>query len=155
MLKKHHRSLSASLLLLSAFCATVFLGQEMLISIVTLIVLSAELGISNGLFKKHDKNVKIEGKNKQEALLVNTYTDGVNLVEENGAVGMQIVSLLKAVKRLDATETNELRSCGAITASNSEKANLYSKPAFRLSDSFLCRTTCSSIGKAGRWINWT
>lgn len=32
--------------------------------------------------------VKIEGKNKNEAIIVNTHTDGVNVVEENGAVGM-------------------------------------------------------------------
>ncbi|MFC3747610.1 hypothetical protein [Paenibacillus sp. GCM10012306] len=32
--------------------------------------------------------VKINGKNKDEAIIINTHTDGVNVVEENGAVGM-------------------------------------------------------------------
>ncbi|OMD40319.1 hypothetical protein [Paenibacillus odorifer] len=32
--------------------------------------------------------VKIDGKNKDEAIIVNTHTDGINVVEENGAVGM-------------------------------------------------------------------
>ncbi|TVX91530.1 Zn-dependent exopeptidase M28 [Cohnella terricola] len=56
MLEKLHRSLSPSLLLLLAFCAAVFIGEETVISIATLIVLSAELGISYGLFKKRDKS---------------------------------------------------------------------------------------------------
>lgn len=32
--------------------------------------------------------VTIEGKNKKEAIIINSHTDGVNVVEENGAVGM-------------------------------------------------------------------
>lgn len=32
--------------------------------------------------------VKIDGKNKDESIIINTHTDGVNVVEENGAVGM-------------------------------------------------------------------
>jgi hypothetical protein len=32
--------------------------------------------------------VKIDGKNSEEAIIVNTHTDGVNVVEEDGAVGM-------------------------------------------------------------------
>lgn len=32
--------------------------------------------------------VKIDGKNKDEAIIINTHTDGINVVEENGAVGM-------------------------------------------------------------------
>ncbi|MFF2090734.1 hypothetical protein [Paenibacillus sp. NPDC058174] len=32
--------------------------------------------------------VKVEGKNKGESIIVNTHTDGVNVVEENGAIGM-------------------------------------------------------------------
>lgn len=30
----------------------------------------------------------IEGKNKNESILINTHTDGINVVEENGAIGM-------------------------------------------------------------------
>ncbi|BCN31652.1 zinc-binding metallopeptidase family protein [Anaeromicropila herbilytica] len=32
--------------------------------------------------------VAIEGKNKKESIIINSHTDGVNVVEENGAVGM-------------------------------------------------------------------
>ncbi|WP_060859421.1 M28 family peptidase [Paenibacillus riograndensis] len=32
--------------------------------------------------------VKIEGRNKKESLIVNTHTDGVNVIEEDGAIGM-------------------------------------------------------------------
>ncbi|OYP43593.1 hypothetical protein CG709_04365, partial [Lachnotalea glycerini] len=32
--------------------------------------------------------VTMEGKNKQESILINTHTDGVNVVEEDGAIGM-------------------------------------------------------------------
>ncbi|WP_020432871.1 hypothetical protein, partial [Paenibacillus riograndensis] len=32
--------------------------------------------------------VKIEGRNKNESIIVNTHTDGVNVIEEDGAIGM-------------------------------------------------------------------
>lgn len=32
--------------------------------------------------------VQIEGKNKTESIIINSHTDGINVVEENGAVGM-------------------------------------------------------------------
>lgn len=32
--------------------------------------------------------VKIEGKNNEETILINSHTDGINVVEENGALGM-------------------------------------------------------------------
>lgn len=32
--------------------------------------------------------VLVEGKNKEETILINTHTDGINVVEENGAIGM-------------------------------------------------------------------
>jgi hypothetical protein len=32
--------------------------------------------------------VTMEGKNKDESIIINTHTDGINVVEENGAIGM-------------------------------------------------------------------
>jgi len=41
--------------------------------------------------------VKIEGKNKNESIIINTHTDGVNVIEENGAVGM--LSMLRYLQQ--------------------------------------------------------
>lgn len=32
--------------------------------------------------------VTVEGKNKEESIIINSHTDGINVVEENGAIGM-------------------------------------------------------------------
>jgi hypothetical protein len=37
--------------------------------------------------------VTIEGKNKDESIIINTHTDGINVVEENGAIG--ILSMIR------------------------------------------------------------
>lgn len=55
MLENLYRRLSAVLLLILALCATVFIGKETVISIVTIILLLAELGISLLLLKKREK----------------------------------------------------------------------------------------------------
>lgn len=55
MLEILYRRLSAVLLLILALCATVFIGKETVISIVTIIFLLAELGISFLLLKKREK----------------------------------------------------------------------------------------------------
>lgn len=40
--------------------------------------------------------VKIEGKNKEETILINSHSDGINVVEENGALGM--LSMIRYLK---------------------------------------------------------
>ncbi|MFE4710310.1 hypothetical protein ACFRAM_05495 [Paenibacillus sp. NPDC056722] len=55
MLKNLYRRLTAILLLILAFCATVFIGQETVISIATIIILLVELGISYLVLKKREK----------------------------------------------------------------------------------------------------
>ncbi|OBZ12071.1 hypothetical protein A8L34_17355 [Bacillus sp. FJAT-27264] len=50
-----YRRLSAVLLLILAFCATVFIGQEIIISMATIIILLVELGISYLVLKKREK----------------------------------------------------------------------------------------------------
>ncbi|MFF2910229.1 hypothetical protein [Paenibacillus sp. NPDC057934] len=55
MLKNLYRRLSAILLLILAFCATVFIGQETVISVATIIILLIKLGISYLLLKKREK----------------------------------------------------------------------------------------------------
>ncbi|AIQ24109.1 hypothetical protein NSQ90_15205 [Paenibacillus sp. FSL H7-0737] len=55
MLENLYRRLSAGLLLILALCATVFIGKETVISIVTITLLLAELGISFLLLKKREK----------------------------------------------------------------------------------------------------
>ena len=41
----------------------------------------------------------LEGKNKKEAIIINTHTDGINCVEENGPIAMlEMMRLLKDVK---------------------------------------------------------
>lgn len=55
MLEILYRRLSVVLLLILALCATVFIGEETVISIVTIIFLLAELGISFLLLKKREK----------------------------------------------------------------------------------------------------
>ncbi len=55
MLENLYRRLSAVLLLILALCTTVFIGKETVISIVTIILLLAELGISFLLLKKREK----------------------------------------------------------------------------------------------------
>lgn len=46
-------------------------------------------------------HVILEGKNKDETILINTHTDGINVVEENGAVGM-----LSMIRYLRNTQLN-------------------------------------------------
>lgn len=58
------------------------------------------------LVAEKEKNAKtesfysvIEGKNKEEAIIINTHTDGVNCIEENGAIAMlQMMRQLKDMK---------------------------------------------------------
>lgn len=47
--------------------------------------------------------VILEGKKKEETILINTHTDGVNVVEENGAVGM--LSMLQYLKNVPLERT--------------------------------------------------
>ncbi|MEK3905301.1 M28 family metallopeptidase [Paenibacillus sp. FSL R7-0179] len=46
--------------------------------------------------------VTIEGKNKKESVIVNTHTDGVNVVEENGAIGM--LSMIRYLQQQEQPE---------------------------------------------------
>lgn len=46
--------------------------------------------------------VKIEGKNKKESIIVNTHTDGVNVVEEDGAIGM--LSMIRYLQQQEQPE---------------------------------------------------
>ncbi len=46
--------------------------------------------------------VKIEGKNKQESIIINTHTDGVNVIEENGAIGM--LSMIRYLQQQEQPE---------------------------------------------------
>ncbi|MEK4006013.1 hypothetical protein [Paenibacillus sp. FSL H3-0333] len=46
--------------------------------------------------------VKIEGKNKKESVIINTHTDGVNVVEEDGAIGM--LSMIRYLKLQEQPE---------------------------------------------------
>ncbi|MFD2413688.1 PA domain-containing protein [Paenibacillus rhizoplanae] len=46
--------------------------------------------------------VKIEGKNKKESIIINTHTDGVNVVEENGAIGM--LSMIRYLQQQEQPE---------------------------------------------------
>ena len=47
--------------------------------------------------------VTIEGKNKEESILINSHTDGVNVVEENGAIGM--LSMLRYLQNSQPERT--------------------------------------------------
>jgi hypothetical protein len=47
--------------------------------------------------------VTLEGKNKDETILINTHTDGVNVVEENGAIGM--LSMIRYLKHCQLERT--------------------------------------------------
>ncbi|MDO7908761.1 hypothetical protein Q5741_20465 [Paenibacillus sp. JX-17] len=46
--------------------------------------------------------VKIEGKNNNESIIINTHTDGVNVVEEDGAVGM--LSMIRYLQQQEKPE---------------------------------------------------
>lgn len=47
--------------------------------------------------------VEIEGKNKEETILINTHTDGINVVEENGAIGM--LSMIRYFQNIQPKRT--------------------------------------------------
>ncbi|MEK5031629.1 hypothetical protein MKY96_09300 [Paenibacillus sp. FSL R7-0302] len=46
--------------------------------------------------------VKIEGKNKKESIIINTHTDGINVVEEDGAIGM--LSMIRYLQQQEQPE---------------------------------------------------
>lgn len=46
--------------------------------------------------------VKIEGKNKKESIIVNSHTDGINVVEEDGAIGM--LSMIRYLQQQEQPE---------------------------------------------------
>ena len=48
-------------------------------------------------------HVILEGKNKDETILINTHTDGINVVEENGAIGM--LSMIRYLKNKQLNRT--------------------------------------------------
>lgn len=48
-------------------------------------------------------HVMLEGKNKNETILINTHTDGINVVEENGAIGMLSMIRYLQNKQLNRT----------------------------------------------------
>lgn len=47
--------------------------------------------------------VTIEGKNKDETILINSHTDGINVVEENGAIGM--LSMIRYLQKSQPERT--------------------------------------------------
>ncbi|MFF2018482.1 hypothetical protein [Paenibacillus sp. NPDC058177] len=89
MLKNLYRRLTAILLLILAFCATVFIGQETVISIATIIILLIELGTSYLLLKKREK--------LQMVLLSAIVTEGLFLLtEEFWLLALSILLLIVA-----------------------------------------------------------
>ena len=48
-------------------------------------------------------HVMLEGENKEETILINTHTDGINVVEENGAIGMLSMIRYLQNKQLNRT----------------------------------------------------
>lgn len=47
--------------------------------------------------------VTLDGKNKAETILINSHTDGINVVEENGAIGM--LSMIRYLKNIQLEHT--------------------------------------------------